>query len=65
MDLLKAFFFTILSPIIWLGFFAYAFAISSVKLVEAWKRRNTKLIWVYLWIFLLGFYFLFYGPCRP
>lgn len=61
MEFLKIFFFKVIAPMIWLLFFAYAFAISSIKLSKAWKAKNFKQIWLYLWIILVGLYFLVYG----
>jgi hypothetical protein len=48
-------------PLIWLMFFAYAFAFSGISLEKAWKAKKFKLIWLYIWIILVGLYFLF---CR-
>jgi hypothetical protein len=59
MELFKEFFFKIIAPMIWLLFFAYSFAYSATKLEKAWKEKKIKLIWLYLWIILVGLYFLF------
>ncbi len=61
MELLKAFFFKIIAPMIYLVFFAYAFAGGSTKLAKAWKAKNFKQIWLYIWVILVGLYFLIYG----
>ncbi len=61
MEVAKAFFFKIVAPMIWLTIFAYVFAISGVKLAKAWKTKNFKQIWLYVWIILVGLYFLIYG----
>ncbi len=61
MDLFKTFIFKIIGPMIWLIFFAYVFAISSTKLAKAWKTKNVKQIWLYIWIIMVGLYFLFHG----
>lgn len=61
MEVAKVFFFKIIVPMIWLIFFAYAFAFSSIKLAKAWKAKNFKLIWLYIWIILVGLYFLING----
>lgn len=58
---IKAFFFKVIFPMIYLVFFAYAFTFASLKLAKAWKIKNFKQIWLYLWILLVGFYFLFFG----
>ena len=60
----KAFFFKIIAPMIYLVFFAYAFTFSSVKLTKAWKNKNFKQTWLYLWIILVGLYFLFLGATK-
>lgn len=61
MEIWKVILFKIVAPMIWLVFFAYAFALSSVKLAKAWKEKNFKMIWLYIWIFLVGLYFLING----
>lgn len=61
MEVLKDFFFKIIAPMIWLIFFAYAFALSGTGLAKAWKDKNLKHIWLHIWIILVGLYFLFYG----
>lgn len=61
MELIKTFLFKIIAPMTWLVFFAYAFAISGKNLAKAWKVQNTRQIVFYLWIILVGFYFLIYG----
>lgn len=61
MELAKIFFFKIIAPIIWLMVFAYVFAISSTKLAKAWEAKNVKQIWLYIWIILVGLYFLIFG----
>lgn len=61
MELLKVFFFKIVAPMIWLIFFSYVFVISSIKLTKAWKAKNFKQIWLYVWIILVGIYFFIYG----
>ena len=58
---IKAFFFKIIAPMIYLIFFAYAFALASTKLAKAWKNKNFKQIWLYLWVLLVGLYFLILG----
>lgn len=60
MEILKTFFFQIIAPMIWLIFFAYAFALSSTQLAKAWKAKNISQIWLYIWIILVGLYFLIY-----
>jgi hypothetical protein len=61
MEILKDFFFKIIAPMIWLIFFAYAFAFSGTRLEKAWKDKKFILIWLYIWIILVGLYFLFCG----
>lgn len=64
MNLLKEFFLKILFPMIWLGFFAYAFSSASLHLAKAWKGKQFKLICLYVWILLVGLYFLLLAlPC--
>lgn len=58
---LKALFFKIIVPMIYLIFFAYAFTFASLKLAKAWKSKNFKQIWLYLWVLLVGAYFLISG----
>jgi hypothetical protein len=55
---LKAFFFKIIAPMISLVFFAYAFSLAAIHLAKAWKSKKFKQIWLYLWIILVGLYFL-------
>jgi hypothetical protein len=64
MDFFKDFLFKIIAPMIWLMFFAYAFTFSGIRLVKAWKEKNNKLIWLYIWIILVGFYFMFSGALK-
>ncbi len=64
MGLLKDFLFKIIVPMIWLMFFAYAFAFSATRLAKAWKEKKIKLIWLYIWIILVGLYFMFYGDIK-
>jgi membrane protein DedA with SNARE-associated domain len=59
MELLKYICFEIIGPLIWLVFFAYAFAFSGISLEKAWKAKKFKLIWLYIWVILVGLYFLF------
>ena len=59
MEILKEVFFKIIAPMIWLMFFAYAFASSGIRLEKAWKAKKFKLIWLYIWIVLVGLHFLF------
>jgi hypothetical protein len=61
MELFKSFFYKILGPMIWLIPFAYAFTFSTIHLVKAWKAKNTFLIGLNFWVFLVGLYFLIYG----
>lgn len=61
MTLVKIFFFKIIAPIIWLMFFAYAFASSGIKLAGAIKDKNFPMIWLYTWIILIGIYFIING----
>lgn len=61
MDILKAFFFKIIAPMIWLVGFSYVFTLSSLNLAKAWKAKSFKNIWLHLWIILVGLYFLVYG----
>ena len=63
MGLLKIFFFKIISPMIWLIFFAYAFAFSANRLAKAWKAEKVTLVWLHTWIILVGLYFLLHGGC--
>ncbi|NGX27132.1 MAG: hypothetical protein K940chlam6_01063 [Chlamydiae bacterium] len=58
---IKAFFFKIIAPMIYLVFFAYAFAIGSTRLAKAWKSKNFKQIWLYIWLMLVGLYLLILG----
>lgn len=46
---------------IYLAFFAYAFTLASIKLAKAWKNKNFKQIWLYLWLIMVGLYFLILG----
>jgi hypothetical protein len=57
----KTFFFKIIAPMMYLAFFAYAFAIGSTKLAKAWKKNNFKQIWFYIWLMLFGVYLLVLG----
>ena len=61
MEILKTLFFKVVAPILWLAIYACVFTFSATKLEKAWKSKNLKLIWLYLWIILVGVYFLFYG----
>lgn len=58
---LKAFFFKVIAPILFLAFFAYALTIVSLQLQKAWKAKNFKQIWLYLWLFLVVVYFMVWG----
>ncbi len=58
---LKAFFFKIIAPMIYLVFFAYAFTFAGIQLAKAWKSKKFKQIWLYVWIILVGLYFLLAG----
>jgi len=61
MEILKEFFFKIIASIIYLLFFAYGFTIGSIQLAKAWKKKDVKKIWLYLWAMLVGLYFLIHG----
>ena len=61
MEILKLFFFKIIGPMIYLLFFAYAFAIGSTRLAKAWKKQNFKQIWLYIWLLLVTLYLLVLG----
>ena len=61
MELVKALFFKIIAPMIWLAIFAYVFAVSGTRLAKAWQAKNFKQIWLYIWMILVGLYFLIYG----
>ena len=61
MSFVKEFFWQILFPMIWLGFFAYAFSSASMHLAKAWKEKKFKSICLYVWVLLVGFYFLTIG----
>ncbi|MDN3506416.1 MAG: hypothetical protein P0S96_04225 [Simkaniaceae bacterium] len=61
MEILKEFFFKIIAPIIYLFFFAYAYAVGFIQLSKAWKKKNFVRIWLYTWGILVTTYFLIYG----
>lgn len=48
MEIAREFFFKIIAPMIWLLFYAFAFAKGSIGLAKAWKEENFKWIWLYI-----------------
>ncbi len=64
MEILWMFFAQIIAPMVWLVFFSYAFALSAIKLTEAWRVKQFKFIWLYTWTLCLGVYFFISGMLR-
>jgi len=61
---IKALLIQVFVPLFYLMFFSYAFALGSIKLLDAWKSKNVKKIWLYLWIMLAGCHFLIIGMIK-